>query len=148
MGNVCAEKGAHDPGMEITNAAEGRSEHVTSKPPSYDTDTLPAKAEAAVTERLKSEDEEPAKALEVVFTKPDGQDISIFFRHKPLGMDFRTGGYPITIQNVKGVALDAGVKCGWMIKTVNGAEAAAPSGSFDDTLSMLRKNLEPLPRAP
>mmetsp|Transcript_45850 Transcript_45850/g.106575 ORF Transcript_45850/g.106575 Transcript_45850/m.106575 type:complete len:156 (-) Transcript_45850:86-553(-) len=155
MGNVCAERVSSDTGAEIA-ATDERSEHVTSQPPSYDTDAMPAKEAKQAKEPEVGESVTPKakgdgggrRGLEVVFTKPDGQDISVVFKHKPLGMDFRTGGYPIMIQNVKGIALNAGVKCGWTIKNINGAEASLPSGSFDQTLSMLRKGLDALPILP
>mmetsp|Transcript_52489 Transcript_52489/g.97177 ORF Transcript_52489/g.97177 Transcript_52489/m.97177 type:complete len:160 (-) Transcript_52489:107-586(-) len=155
MGNACCceETGIKEPMAEITAVSpmdNGFQPALVSPVPRVD-DNGSKSFQLELVEDVKQQiaedrDQLTKPLLEVIFATPEGTEKRVFFEQKPLGMDFRTGGFPITIQRVKGPALEAGVESGWVMKSINGEDVNTPDGSFDGTMTILKKCLEKLPR--
>mmetsp|Transcript_55123 Transcript_55123/g.129046 ORF Transcript_55123/g.129046 Transcript_55123/m.129046 type:complete len:157 (-) Transcript_55123:117-587(-) len=152
MGNgcCCEETGATEPMAEITAVSPYNDVPKVSLEPQLE-DASSRALQMEVVEDVKKTivengDKLMKPVLEVVYVTPDGQEKRVCFEQKPLGMEFRTGGYPITIQRVKGIAQEAGVECGWIIKSVGGQDVNTPDGSFESTMVIWKKCLEKLPR--
>lgn len=81
--------------------------------------------------------------LVVNFRDQSGNQRSIVFPTKPLGMDFDKGRRPIRIKNVEGVALNLGVEKGWELMSVAGTDVEQMD--FDKLLELLRAQIGSLP---
>mmetsp|Transcript_26770 Transcript_26770/g.44022 ORF Transcript_26770/g.44022 Transcript_26770/m.44022 type:complete len:153 (-) Transcript_26770:79-537(-) len=62
----------------------------------------------------------PSSTHTIVFTTPQGEDVTVTFVKGPIGISF-TNEFPIKAERVQGHAQELGVQPGWLFKSIQGA---------------------------
>lgn len=84
--------------------------------------------------------------LDVVFKdKERGRDVTVAFTRRPLGMDL-PHSMPLIVQNVRGQAVDLGVRQGWQVVSIGGYDVEAIP--LDDAYRIFQTAAAPLPEEP
>mmetsp|Transcript_140030 Transcript_140030/g.247471 ORF Transcript_140030/g.247471 Transcript_140030/m.247471 type:complete len:157 (+) Transcript_140030:90-560(+) len=65
----------------------------------------------------------PSTKNSIVFTTPQGEDVSVTFVKGPIGISF-TNEFPIKAERVQGHAQELGVQPGWLFKSIQGSPCA------------------------
>lgn len=81
--------------------------------------------------------------LVIVFRGQGGQQRTIVFLTKPLGMDFNKGVKPIRVLHVQGAAESLGVEADWELVSIAGT--CVEHMEFDGMLELLRVEIGSLP---
>eukprot|EP00811_Abedinium_folium_P003394 NODE_13120_length_1184_cov_3.263955.p1 GENE.NODE_13120_length_1184_cov_3.263955~~NODE_13120_length_1184_cov_3.263955.p1 ORF type:complete len:339 (-),score=39.95 NODE_13120_length_1184_cov_3.263955:43-1059(-) len=83
--------------------------------------------------------------LAVLFLLPNGNETTVYFTHKPLGLTFpRKVPLQVAAVEARGDALQKGVQEGWVVLRVNGMEL--PGQAFEEDINLLRKFSSHLPK--
>jgi len=83
-----------------------------------------------------------AEALEVLYSVPNGEEASLLFNRRPLGMELSKEVVPLVVTRVGGEAARLGVCIGWQIKAIAGQPIDGLS--FQDAFDFMEKTVAKL----
>jgi len=82
------------------------------------------------------------EALEILYSVPNGEETSLVFSKRPLGMELRKGEVPLLVKRVDGEAARLGVHAGWRIKAIAGQ--SLDGLSFKEAFEVMERGVDKL----